>query len=197
MWLWVAAHLAFKHNAPTFHQFLDHWFWNEERSCRFSGLCSFLHDAGVSHHHISWLHKAGKRISSALASELQIANTKGTENSKLCSWHLYKEEVRSPDTAQSKIHIYLSTLKSALPVHWFHIHRCTQPQIEHSTFSSPWGICGWEREHTVSDAWLVESADVKPHRHEGWLYLLKKPTRKWTHTVQTRVVHRSTGTKAH
>lgn len=59
--LWVATDLAFKHNAPTFHQFLDHWLCNEERRSGFPRPCLLLCDTGVRHYDISWLHEAGKR----------------------------------------------------------------------------------------------------------------------------------------
>lgn len=53
MGLWVATDLAFKHNARTFHQFLDRWLGYEERRSRLSRPCLLLCDAGVRHDHVS------------------------------------------------------------------------------------------------------------------------------------------------
>lgn len=53
MGLWVATDLAFKHDAPTFHQFLDRWLGDEERRSRLSRPCLLLCDAGVRHDHVS------------------------------------------------------------------------------------------------------------------------------------------------
>lgn len=53
MGLWVATDLAFKHDAPTFHQFLDHWLGYEKRRSRLSRPCLLLRDAGVCHGHVS------------------------------------------------------------------------------------------------------------------------------------------------
>lgn len=50
------------------------------------------------------------------------------------------------------------------------------------------GICGWECENTVSDSWLIESADWKPQTGRADGIYWKRSLYKGICAVQTCVV---------